>query len=62
MSFKHNAEKKGRGEVVDTSPKVQFSGDICNALLGFVIMFQCYYYFSSGVSFSKIPESFRNLT
>jgi hypothetical protein len=32
-----------------------------SALLG-VVTFQGYYYFSSGMSFSKIPERFRNLT
>ena len=34
----------------------------CNALSGFVIMIQSYYYFPLGVSFFKIPESFGNLT
>ena len=33
----------------------------CSALLGLVVAFQSYYYFSLGMSFSKIPERFRNL-
>src|ERR1700730_2950500 len=33
-----------------------------NALLRFVVMFQSYCYFSSGVSFLQISESFRDLT
>jgi len=34
----------------------------CSALLGFVIMFQSYDYFSFGVSFFKIPDSLSSLT
>src|ERR1700748_3325842 len=33
-----------------------------NALLRPVIVFQCYCYFSSSVSFLQIPKSFRDLT
>ena len=35
---------------------------VCSALSGIVIMFHSYDYFSSGVSFFKIPQSFRDLT
>ncbi len=34
----------------------------CSALSGFVVMFHSYDYFSSGVSFFKIPDSISNLT
>jgi hypothetical protein len=34
----------------------------CRALLGFVVTFQSYYYFPSGVSFCQIPDSLRDLT
>src|SRR5438445_6280422 len=33
-----------------------------SALLGFVVLFQGYYYFSSSVSFFQIPDSLRDFT
>ena len=42
--------------------KVGITRSSFNTVLGVVVLFQSYDYFSSGVSFFKIADSFRNLT